>query len=433
MSIKGREKLLDQFGRTLLILVLFVLIGLIVLSSAQSQNPQPVISKEQLEPITAILNDAVREGKIPGAVLLIGNQGKVVYRRGFGFRSLGPKKPHMTEDTIFDIASLTKVVATTTAIMQLIEKGKLRLDAPVAKYWPAFKANGKGGITVRQLLTHYSGLQPELELKRKWSGYGKAMKMIIAEKPVSPPGTSYIYSDINFEVLGELVRRVSGKPLNVYCTDRIFKPLGMIDTGFKPSPALQERIAPTQSCKGKLLCGEVNDPTCYNMGGIAGHAGLFSTADDLSVFSQMLLNSGSLHGVQVLSPRTVEEMTTPQSPSGKAKLRGLGWDLDAPFSSNREELLQVGSYGHLGYTGTAIWIDPITQTYIILLTTRVHPDGEYVMELRAKIKRIVADALGPLSSEQVLAKRPLLKNYYELIEKKAVQDKSNPTPRSSIR
>jgi CubicO group peptidase (beta-lactamase class C family) len=426
MSIKVREKLPKQFGKTLLILLLFILIVMIALSSAQSRDAQPVISKEQLDSITVILNDAVREEKIPGAVLLIGNQGRVVYRKAFGFRMPGAKKLRMTEDTIFDIASLTKVVATTTAIMQLVEKSKLRLDAPVAKYWPAFRKNGKGGITVRQLLTHYSGLQPGLELKHEWSGYRKAMKMIIAEKPVSPPGTSYIYSDINFEVLGEIVRRVSGKPLDVYCADHIFKPMGMIDTGFKPSPALQDRIAPTQSCKGKLLCGEVNDPTCYNMGGIAGHAGLFSTADDLSVFSQMLLNSGSLHGVRILSPHTVEEMTTPQSPAGKAKLRGLGWDLDAPFSSNREQLFPVGSYGHLGYTGTAIWIDPITQTYIILLTTRIHPDGEYVMELRAMIKRIVADALGPLSSEQVLARRPLLKNYYKLIEKKAVQDKSNP-------
>jgi CubicO group peptidase (beta-lactamase class C family) len=426
MSIKVREKLPKQFGKTLLILLLFILIVMIALSSAQSRDAQPVISKEQLDSITVILNDAVREEKIPGAVLLIGNQGRVVYRKAFGFRMPGAKKLRMTEDTIFDIASLTKVVATTTAIMQLVEKSKLRLDAPVAQYWPAFRKNGKGGITVRQLLTHYSGLQPGLELKHEWSGYRKAMKMIIAEKPVSPPGTSYIYSDINFEVLGEIVRRVSGKPLDVYCADHIFKPMGMIDTGFKPSPALQDRIAPTQSCKGKLLCGEVNDPTCYNMGGIAGHAGLFSTADDLSVFSQMLLNSGSLHGVRILSPHTVEEMTTPQSPAGKAKLRGLGWDLDAPFSSNREQLFPVGSYGHLGYTGTAIWIDPITQTYIILLTTRIHPDGEYVMELRAMIKRIVADALGPLSSEQVLARRPLLKNYYKLIEKKAVQDKSNP-------
>ncbi|HYA12364.1 MAG TPA: serine hydrolase domain-containing protein [Thermodesulfovibrionales bacterium] len=396
------------------------------MSSSQSQNPQPVISKEQLEPINAIVDEAIREGKIPGALLLIGNQGKVVYRRGFGFRTLVPEKLPMPENTIFDIASLTKVVATTTAIMQLVEKGKLRLDAPVARYWPAFKTNGKGRITVRQLLTHYSGLQPELKLKHKWSGYRKAMKMIVAERPVSPPGTSYIYSDINFEILGEIVRRVSGKPLDVYCADRIFKPLGMIDTGFKPSPALQDRIAPTQSRKGKLLCGEVHDPTCYNMGGIAGHAGLFSTADDLSVFSQMLLNGGSFHGVRILSPPTVEEMTIPQSPPGKAKLRGLGWDLDAPFSSNREQLFQVGSYGHLGYTGTAIWIDPVTQTYIILLTNRVHQDGGGdVKELRAEIKKIVADALGPLSSEQVLARRPLLNNYYELMKRYADQDKNN--------
>jgi len=407
--------------RTLFTLILFVLIGLIVLFPAQSQDTQPVIRQEQLESITAIVDNAIHEGKIPGAVLLIGNQGKVVYRRAFGFRALRPKKLCMTEDTIFDIASLTKVVATTTAVMQLIEEGKLQLDAPVARYWPAFKANGKGGITVRELLTHYSGLRPDLKLKHKWSGYRKAMKMIVAEKPVYPPGTSFTYSDINFEVLGELVRRASGKPLNVYCAERIFKPLGMIDTGFKPSPALQDRIAPTQYRKG-----EVHDPTCHNMGGIAGHAGLFSTADDLSVFSQILLNGGSIHGVRLLSPPIVEEMTIPQSPPTKAKLRGLGWDIDAPFASNRENLFQVGSYGHLGYTGTAIWIDPITHTYIILLTNRVHlGGGGDVKELRAKIKKIVADALGPLSSEQVLIRRPLLKNYYELMKRYAVQDKSD--------
>lgn len=375
------------------------------------------LSEEKLAPIEEIMDKAVREGKVPGAVVLIGNREKIIYRRAFGYRSLEPEKLPMTVDTVFDIASLTKVVATTTAVMQLVEKGKLKLDAPVSRYWPAFKANNKGRITVRQLLTHYSGLRADLESRCPWSGYNKAMKMILAEKPVSLPGTAYLYSDINFEVLGELIRRVSGKPLEVYCLEHIFRPLGMEDTGFKPSGRLCRRAAATEWRKGRMLAGEVHDPAAYNMGGVAGHAGLFSTADDLSLFAQMLLNRGSINGRHILRPPSIEQMTMPQSPPDKSRLRGLGWDLDAPFASNREYLLPIGSYGHLGYTGTALWIDPVTQTYIILLTNRVHPDGGGdVKELRAKVKTIVADALGPLSSQQVIAERPSLSRYEAMMK-----------------
>ncbi|MFO0752156.1 MAG: DUF1343 domain-containing protein [Thermodesulfovibrionales bacterium] len=320
----------------------------------------------------------------------------------------------MTGDTLFDAASLTKAVATTTAVMRLVERGKIRLDAPAARYWPAFKANGKGEITVRHLLTHYSGLRPDLSLQPRWSGYGTALKKITAERPVFPPGSDFLYSDINFIVLGELVRRVSGMPLDAYCARFIFKPLGMRDTRFRPPASLRRRIAPTRYYNGRFLCGEVHDPTCFAMGGLAGHAGLFTTADDLSLFARMLLNGGSLGGVRILERRTVEEMTTPQSPQGKKRLRGLGWDMDAPFASNREELLPVGSFGHLGYTGTALWIDPVTGTYIVLLTNRVHPDerGD-VKELRAAVKKAVSDILGPLTQEQVLEARPSLTRWYE--------------------
>ncbi|NIO09148.1 MAG: serine hydrolase, partial [Deltaproteobacteria bacterium] len=275
--------------------------------------------------------------KIPGAVVLIGNLGKVVYRQAFGHRAIEPEKLPMTVDTIFDVGSLTKVIATTTALMQLMEKGKLCIEDPVAKYWPEFKAKGKGEITVRELLTHCSGLRPGLNLKPKWSGYDTALKMILAEKPILPPGTRFVYSDINFIVLGELVRRVSGQPLDVYCAEHVFKPLGMKDTGFKPLPAQHGRIAPTQyrhGKSGKMLWGEVHDPTAYEMGGVAGHAGLFSTADDLSVFAQTLLDGGSKTDVRILSQLTVEKMTTPQSPPNGKTLRGLGWDIDSPLASN---------------------------------------------------------------------------------------------------
>jgi uncharacterized protein YbbC (DUF1343 family)/CubicO group peptidase (beta-lactamase class C family) len=378
-----------------------------------------------MEPIAGIVEKAIRDSKTPGAVILIGNQGEIVYRRAFGYRSLEPEKIPMTEDTIFDLASLTKTIATTTAVMQLAEQRKLDIEAPVARYWPAFRKNGKGKITVRQLLSHYSGLRPDLSLHPKWSGYKKAMAKIVAERPVLPPGSGFIYSDINFEALGELVRRISGRPLDRYCAEHIFRPLGMKDTGFKLPLSLQSRIAPTEHRLTSLLCGEAHDPSCYNMGGVAGHAGLFSTVDDLSVFAQMLLNGGKYRGTRILSSATIDRMTEPQSPPGKKDLWGFGWDIEAPFVSNREQF-SAGAYGHLGYTGTALWIDPITDTYIIVLTNRVYPDGKGdVKELRAQIKKVVADSFGPLSAEQVLQRRPSLARCYTEVKSYARRDESD--------
>jgi CubicO group peptidase (beta-lactamase class C family) len=405
-------------GQILSAIVVFLIIGTAA-PGFSAIKPFLQLNEEQLAPISSIVEKSISKGKISGAVVLIGNRKKVIYRNAFGYRSLKPEKVVMTTDTIFDLASLTKVVATTTAILQLVEAGKLRLDYPVARYWPAFRENGKKYITIRELLTHYSGLRPALNLKPRWTGYKTAMKKIISERPLYPPGKIYIYSDINFDILGELIRRVSGKTLDEYCLMHIFKPLGMKDTLFKPLAALHERIAPTQYHKRKMPCSYVHDTICYNMGGVSGHAGLFSTAGDLSIFAQMLLNKGSKKGVTILKPQTVEQMTVPQSPLNKPKLRGLGWDIEAPLSTNRDELFPIGAYGHLGYTGTSIWIDPVTETYVIVLTNRVYPDGKGdVKELRASIKSVVSEALGPISYEQILAKRPELMTYYEYIKNK---------------
>jgi uncharacterized protein YbbC (DUF1343 family)/CubicO group peptidase (beta-lactamase class C family) len=389
-----------------------------VCAQDESEAP-PALSEKQLAPIAEIVEEAIISGKIPGAVVLIGNQGKVVYRRAFGHRAIEPKKLPMRVDTIFDLGSLTKVIATTTALMQLVEKGKLCIEDWVAAHWPEFNANGKEEITVRQLLTHYSGLRSTLDLKPEWTGYATVLRMIVTEKPAFPPGTCFGYSDINFIILGELVHRISGHPLDVYCAENVFKPLGMKDTGFKPSPALRSRIAPTQNQRGnkrKILWGEVHDPIAYNMGGVAGHAGLFSTADDLSIFAQTLLNGGTMKGVRILSPLTVEKMTTPQTPPNKMTLRGLGWDIDSPFSSNRGELFPVGSYGHTGFTGTSIWIDPVSKTYIIVLTNRVLLDRKGdVLPLRSQIATFVASALGSASAEHILSTPHSLTGYYELM------------------
>ncbi len=399
-----------------MVICLIVAAGLEVVAAGDP----PALTEQQLAPIATLVEQAIREGKCPGAVVLIGHQGKVVYRQAFGERSLIPIHRPMMVDTIFDMASLTKVIATTTAVMQLVEQGKIVLTAPVAEYWPDFGANGKDRITIRELMTHYSGLPPDLDLQPEWSGYDTAMKMIVAVKPIIPPGTRFIYSDINYETLGEIVRRVSGEPLDVYCAEHIFKPLGMKDTMFQPPASLRQRIAPTQyqhGTTGKMLWGEVHDPTAYNMGGVAGHAGLFSTADDLSIFAQMLLAGGTYHDARVLSPLSIEKMTVPQTPPDKMALRGLGWDIDSPFASNRGELFDVGSYGHTGFTGTSIWLDPVTQTYVIILTSRVHPDGKGdVVQLRTQITTLVAAALGPVPAEQVLASRRSLTGYFELMK-----------------
>lgn len=352
----------------------------------------PLLRTDDLSAIDNASQAQVRAGKIPGAVVVIGSGDHVVYRKAFGFRATQPKKLPMTADTLFDLASLTKVIATTTAVMQLVEQGQLQLDDPIARYWPEFAANGKEAITVRQALTHYTGLRPDLP-NNGWSGYRTALAMIAAETPVRAPGSAYEYSDINFEILGELVQRISGQPLDLYCQQHIFQPLGMRDTQFKPAAALHDRIAPTVYWHKKIIWGEVNDPTAFQMGGVAGHAGLFSSADDLAIFARMLLHGGSYRGATILKPETVAQMTSPQALPDKTRQRGLGWNLEAP-NDKGNTVVPRGFYGHTGYTGTSLWIDPVTHTYVIILSNRVYPnDTGNVAPLRNQVADIVGAAI----------------------------------------
>lgn len=412
----------DKLSRSRFFPIIFLSFFLLALASlCGPASFAQEASDRQLESIGPVIEEAIQSGKCPGAVVLIGHDGKVEYRRAFGNRSVVPQKSAMTADTIFDLASLTKVIATTTAIMQLVDGGKIRLEDRVSEYWPEFKANGKEDITIRELMTHFSGLRGDLTLDPEWSGYDTALKLIVGEKPIAPPGTRFIYSDINFETLGKLVHRLTGQMLDVYCAEHIFRPLGMKDTRFKPleAPAMdRERIAPTQfqhGTTGKMLWGEVHDPTSYNMGGVAGHAGLFSTADDLSIFAQMILGGGTLNGVRILSAAAVAKMTSPATPYGKTAVRGLGWDIDSPYSSNRGELFPVGSFGHSGFTGTSIWIDPLSKTYVILLSNAVHPIGKgNVIALRSKVATIAAAAFGVAPSKSSAADCPTLTSYCEM-------------------
>ena len=395
--------LLLPFSLLLLIAIGFTLVAQAAMPLSPGREPAP----EQLVALADIVQTEIQAGRVPGAVVLIGNRERVLYRQAFGYRALGPEKLPMTVDTLFDLASLTKVVATTTAIMQLVEQGRLSLDEPVARYWPEFAGSGKERITVRQLLTHYSGLRADLPERPPWHGYERALALILAEKPTCLPGSRYIYSDINFEILGELVQRITGESLSDYCRRQIFAPLGMRDTLFLPPATLCGRIAPTQNPENReepKACGAVHDPTGFRMGGVAGHAGLFSTADDLAVFARMLLQLGTLNDREILGAAAVAMMTGPQSPPGGEKLRGLGWELEPVFASNPEELPVFEAYGHKGYTGTEIRIDPLNGLYVIILSNRVYLPGRGdAQPLRKKVAELVARALAPSTPSAVQA------------------------------
>ncbi len=335
---------------------------------------------------------AVQDGLIPGGVVLIGHNGHVVYQKAYGSRALIPRREPMTLDTIFDAASLTKVIATTPAVMQLFEQGQIRLNDPVTKYLPEFQG-GHSDITIRNLMTHFSGLRPDLDLKPAWSGYETGIQRALMDKPAGPPGVRFVYSDINFILLAEIVHRLTGKMLNDYARENIFEPLGMHETMFLPPASLGPRIAPTEinPATGRPLRGEVHDDTARYMGGVTGNAGVFTTAGDLAKFAQMMLADG----VPQFSAATVEKFTSPQSPADQPILRGLGWDIDSPYSSNRGELFPIGSYGHTGFTGTSLWIDPFSHSYVIILTNAVHPHrGHSIVSLRSRVATIVAASFG---------------------------------------
>jgi uncharacterized protein YbbC (DUF1343 family)/CubicO group peptidase (beta-lactamase class C family) len=343
-----------------------------------------------------VIQDAIRQNQIPGAVLIVGHEGKIVHRKAYGNRVLVPKAEAMTVDTIFDCASLTKVIATTSSLMRLFDQGKFRLNDRVTQYIPQFQG-GKSDITIRNLMTHFSGFRGDLTLSPPWSGYTTGIHLAEIDRPTGPPGARFVYSDINFILLGELVRQLGQEPLDVYARQHVFLPLGMKESMFNPPHELEPRIAPTErdGRSGAPLRGIVHDQTARFMGGVAGHAGLFSTADDLAKFAEMMLNGGQLDGVRLFSPLTVQKFTTPETPPDQPILRGLGWDIDSPFSANRGELFPLGSYGHTGFTGTSVWIDPVTNSYVILLTNSVHPFRRPpITALRSNVATIAAAALG---------------------------------------
>ncbi len=360
----------------------------------------------KLAALDAAVTNAIAAGRLPGGVLWLERQGEAQVR-AYGKRSVRPTRESMTPDTVFDAASLTKVVVTTPCLLRLVEEGRVDLETPVGRYLEGFSGEGREAITVRHLLTHVSGLPSGLPRSSPWQGPSNALALARTQPLAEPPGTRFRYSDINFILLGFIIEKASGVPLDRFATNTLFTPLGMDHSGYLPfTPAgtndlpetlptnAVQRIAPTEALTGPLvLRGVVHDPTARRLGGVAGHAGLFTTASDLARFSRMLLNGGTLDSRTILKPETVRLMTTVQTPPGLPR-RGLGWDIDSPYAGPRGSVFPLGSYGHTGWTGTSLWIDPFSQTFLIFLSNRNHPseDGN-VVALRRELGTLAAEAV----------------------------------------
>lgn len=350
------------------------------------------LSAEPFEQVSTLVRNAIESKKLPGAVLLIGYRGAIIHHEAYGHRQLLPTPLAMEKDTVFDLASLTKPIATATAVMMLADRGLIELDKPVATYLPEFASNQKESITVLQLLTHVGGLIPDNSMSDYAGSQQEIRDRLFALKLNYVPGQAFRYSDVGFQILGELVAKQSGKSLDSFVASEIFGPLGMHETGYLPIESLRARAATTQQRDGHWMIGEVHDPRAYAMNGVAGHAGLFSTARDLAIYANVMLNHQSQQRDQLFSSATFSRMVADYPVPGG--IRGLGWDKSTGYSTNRGKSMSKQAFGHGGFTGTAIWIDPELDLYVIFLSNRVHPDGKgNVNPLIGEIGTIVADAV----------------------------------------
>lgn len=434
------------------IFLIFLLVPAVLCQMPPAVRPESAgMSAEKLARIDELVREAIGRGKMPGAVVLVGRRDKIVFRKSYGRRAVEPAVEEMTPDTIFDVASLTKPVVTATSVMLLVERGQLRLSDTVGKFIPEIEDENAKKVTVEQLLTHTSGYRPDFDLGEKWGGHAGMLEALKKERLRNPPGTKFVYSDIGFIVLGEIVERISGQKLNTFFNRNIYAKLNepayrkqegesffspliythgsgntfRFEDGYDVTEDVvyytknKQLVAPTEYVGNQLnylgskyegdddwakrvLRGQVHDPTASRMTGIAGHAGLFSTADDLARYCRMMLGGGVIEGSRVLAPATVALMTRPRVVSETGNTRGLGWDIDTRFSSNRGELFPLGSFGHTGFTGTGLWIDPVSETFVVFLSSRLHPAGKGdITEVRALVSTAAAAAVTDVAPERI--------------------------------
>lgn len=363
---------------------------------------------DKLRALDRVVEKAIQAKLLPGAVLWIEAEGNV-YQKAYGHRALKPRLEIMTLDTIFDLASLTKVLGTTPSLMKLVERGSLRLDQSVVSILPEFKGNGKESITVRQLMTHTSGLAPGIPKDQAPGNYAEGMSWIYHCQLQAVPDTVIIYSDLNYHLLGEILQRLSGERIDVFARREIWLPLGM-ETRYAPPESLKRRIAPTEKdAELGYLRGIVHDPTSRRMGCITGHAGAFGTAADVARYARMMLEHGKLEGVRVLEEDSVLAMTHVQTSSHIVGSRGLGWDIDSTLAAMpRGKRFTVGeSYGHTGWTGTSVWIDPARKMFVVLMSNRNHPSGGEVRILRHEVATLAAEAAEGITPKKA-APQPVL-------------------------
>jgi uncharacterized protein YbbC (DUF1343 family)/CubicO group peptidase (beta-lactamase class C family) len=392
--------------------VLFLLLTLLQVNPARGGLPTAEPSDVGLDParlarIDSVIDKSIAEKQFPGAVVLVGREGKIAFVKTYGQRAVVPVAEPMTRDTIFDMASLTKPIATATSAMVLLEQGKIRLEDPIIRHLPEFDSNGKRAVTVEHLLRHRGGFIPDNPLRDYLDGPAEAWHRLERIGLKSSPGEKFVYSDVGFEILGRLIERVSGQPLDQFSRENIFEPLGMSDSGFLPPKGKVNRVAPTERDGGAMLRGVVHDPRSRALGGVAGHAGLFSTADDVVVFAQMLLDGGKgRDGRRVLSPLTVRRMIDAGATPDRQR-RGLGWDIDTGYSGPRGSLFGESSFGHTGFTGTSLWVDPESRTFVVILTSRLHPDGKgNPARARAEIATIVASSINDAPIRLTASQQP---------------------------
>ncbi len=369
--------------------VLTISIICILLSASPLLAADDLLDAGRAATIDYMLERAESQGLISGGVVLVGNSQGITYTAARGRIGFSAEAPALTERTLFDIASLTKVIATAPAIMKLLEEGRITLLDPLTRWFPEFEGTDREDVTILNLLTHTSGLN-DVTISQV-DPLKSTIHKAAVQKSGRLPGSRFLYADINFILLSELIQRASGVSLDRYCLENFYGPLGMGETTFLPPHELAGSIAPTLGSSNELLSGVVQDQNARNLGGVAGHAGLFSSASDLSRFAMMILNNGELHGKRVLSERVLAQMTAPYFYSNGAVVRGLGWDMNSPYSSPRGSFFSETSFGHTGYSGSSIWIDPQRDMFVILLTVRInYRDIRHINRLRSDISTIAA-------------------------------------------